>query len=75
MGIVTHTVMRATQVHNGVIENFAELRKEMMAEVPCAIPKSWIVVRITDAVWTCQGIPFKSQTDTEVIANLIGART
>ncbi|MFO0957620.1 MAG: glutamine--fructose-6-phosphate transaminase (isomerizing) [Isosphaeraceae bacterium] len=36
-------------VHNGVIENHAELRKELLAE----------------------GFPFRSQTDTEVIAHLI----
>jgi len=41
---------RIALVHNGTIENYAELKEEL--------EKS--------------GIPFRSQTDTEVIANLIG---
>jgi glucosamine--fructose-6-phosphate aminotransferase (isomerizing) len=46
------TAGRVTVVHNGIIENFAELKAEMMA----------------------QGRSFESDTDTEVIAQLIDAR-
>ena len=41
---------RLAVVHNGIIENYAELRRELMA----------------------QGIVFTSETDTEVLAHLIG---
>jgi glucosamine--fructose-6-phosphate aminotransferase (isomerizing) len=42
---------KVTLVHNGIIENFAELKRELMA----------------------QGRAFESQTDTEVIAQLLDA--
>ncbi len=42
---------RLAVVHNGIIENYAELRRELIA----------------------QGIVFTSETDTEVLAHLIGA--
>lgn len=42
---------RLAVVHNGIIENFAELRKELVAE----------------------GVTFKSETDTEIAANLIAS--
>ena len=44
-----HTAGRVTLVHNGIIENFAELRRELEAE----------------------GRTFESDTDTEVIAQLL----
>lgn len=47
----TDAKKRVSVVHNGVIENYAELKKELVAK----------------------GIPFLSETDTEVIAQLIGA--
>ena len=40
---------RVAVVHNGIIENYAELRREM----------------------TDEGIPFTSETDTEVVAHLV----
>ena len=40
---------RVAVVHNGIIENYAQLRDEMIAE----------------------GVPFSSETDTEVIAHLV----
>jgi glucosamine--fructose-6-phosphate aminotransferase (isomerizing) len=46
-----HTVGRVTLVHNGIIENYAELKAELQAE----------------------GVVFKSDTDTEVIAALINS--
>ena len=46
-----HTAGRVTLVHNGIIENFAELRRELEA----------------------QGRTFTSDTDTEVIAQLMDA--
>jgi glucosamine--fructose-6-phosphate aminotransferase (isomerizing) len=45
-----HTAGRVTLVHNGIIENFAELKAELAA-----------------------GRTFESDTDTEVIAQLIDA--
>lgn len=42
---------RLAVVHNGIIENFSELRSELLAE----------------------GVEFKSETDTEVAANLIAS--
>ncbi|MDP3658974.1 glutamine--fructose-6-phosphate transaminase (isomerizing) [Phenylobacterium sp.] len=47
-----HRAGRVTLVHNGIIENFAELRAELQA----------------------QGRVFESETDTEVIAQLMDAR-
>ena len=47
-----HVVGRVALVHNGIIENFAELKAELEA----------------------QGRVFDSQTDTEVVAQLIDAR-
>jgi len=47
-----HTAGRVTLVHNGIIENFAELRREMEAE----------------------GRTFESDTDTEVIAQLLDSQ-
>ncbi|MES2341599.1 MAG: glutamine--fructose-6-phosphate transaminase (isomerizing) [Pseudomonadota bacterium] len=46
-----HTAGKVTLVHNGIIENFAELRRELES----------------------QGRTFESQTDTEVIAQLLDA--
>jgi glucosamine--fructose-6-phosphate aminotransferase (isomerizing) len=46
-----HTAGRVTLVHNGIIENFAELKAEL----------------------TAAGRVFESDTDTEVIAQLIDA--
>ncbi|MDO8380672.1 glutamine--fructose-6-phosphate transaminase (isomerizing), partial [Phenylobacterium sp.] len=46
-----HTAGKVTLVHNGIIENFAELRRELES----------------------QGRTFESQTDTEVIAQLMDA--
>jgi glucosamine--fructose-6-phosphate aminotransferase (isomerizing) len=44
-----HTVGKVTLVHNGIIENFAELKADLQA----------------------RGVPFESDTDTEVVAALI----
>ena len=44
-----HNAGRVTVVHNGIIENFAELKAELIAE----------------------GRMFESETDTEVVAQLI----
>jgi glucosamine--fructose-6-phosphate aminotransferase (isomerizing) len=46
-----HTDGRVAVVHNGIIENFAELRAELEAA----------------------GVDFTSETDTEVVAHLVGA--
>ena len=46
-----HTAGRATVVHNGIIENFAELKAELSA----------------------QGRRFESDTDTEVVAQMLDA--